>query len=133
FLDQPPVPALNEARGLLRALDAIDDMGRLTDAGAAMRKLALPVRLAHMVAEAAGSGHAFEAAMLAVLLTERGLGGDGADLERRLMRFRGEKSPRATAAKQLAERLARQAGEAKGSEAAAAGPLLVHAWPDRVA
>ncbi|WP_281061696.1 ATP-dependent helicase C-terminal domain-containing protein, partial [Mesorhizobium sp. M7A.F.Ca.MR.176.00.0.0] len=85
------------------------------------------------VAEATGSGHAFEAAMLAVLLTERGLGGDGADLERRLMRFRGEKSPRATAAKQLAERLARQAGEAKGSEAAAAGPLLVHAWPDRVA
>ncbi|RWO74693.1 MAG: ATP-dependent helicase HrpB [Mesorhizobium sp.] len=133
FLDPPPVPALNEARGLLRALDAIDDMGRLTDAGAAMRKLALPVRLAHMVAEATGSGHAFEAAMLAVLLTERGLGGDGADLERRLMRFRGEKSPRATAAKQLAERLARQAGEAKASEAAAAGPLLVHAWPDRVA
>ncbi|RWN96873.1 MAG: ATP-dependent helicase HrpB [Mesorhizobium sp.] len=133
FLDPPPVPALNEARGLLRALDAIDETGRLTDAGAAMRKLALPVRLAHMVAEAAGSGHAFEAAMLAVLLTERGLGGDGADLERRLMRFRGEKSPRATAAKQLAERLARQTGEAKGSEAAAAGPLLVHAWPDRVA
>lgn len=133
FLDPPPVPALNEARALLRALDAIDETGRLTEAGAAMRKLALPVRLAHMVAEAAGSGHAFEAAMLAVLLTERGLGGDGADLERRLMRFRGERAPRATAAKQLAERLARQAGGAKASEAAAAGPLLVHAWPDRVA
>ncbi|AZO41000.1 ATP-dependent helicase HrpB [Mesorhizobium sp. M7D.F.Ca.US.005.01.1.1] len=133
FLDPPPAPALNEARALLRALDAIDEAGRLTDAGASMRKLALPVRLAHMVAEAAKSGHAFEAAMLAVLLTERGLGGDGADLERRLMRFRGERSPRATAAKQLAERLARQAGGAKGSEAAAAGPLLVHAWPDRVA
>ncbi|WP_027164286.1 ATP-dependent helicase HrpB [Mesorhizobium sp. WSM1293] len=133
FLDPPPVPALNEARGLLRALDAIDHTGRLTEAGAAMRKLALPVRLAHMVAEASRSGHAFEAAMFAVLLTERGLGGDGADLERRLMRFRGERSPRAAAAKQLAERLARQAGGAKGSEAAAGGPLLVHAWPDRVA
>ncbi len=133
FLDPPPVPALNEARGLLRALDAIDHTGRLTEAGAAMRKLALPVRLAHMVAEASRSGHAFEAAMLAVLLTERGLGGDGADLERRLMRFRGERSPRAIVAKQLAERLARQAGGAKGSEAAAAGLLLVHAWPDRVA
>jgi ATP-dependent helicase HrpB len=133
FLDPPPAPALNEARALLRALDAIDEAGRLTEAGASMRKLALPVRLAHMVAEAAKSGHAFEAAMLAVLLTERGLGGDGADLERRLMRFRQERSPRATAAKQLAERLARQAGGAKGSEAASAGPLLVHAWPDRVA
>ncbi|TGV91505.1 ATP-dependent helicase HrpB, partial [Mesorhizobium sp. M2D.F.Ca.ET.145.01.1.1] len=88
FLDPPPSPALNEARALLRALEAIDEAGRLTEAGASMRKLALPVRLAHMVAEAAGSGHAGEAAMLAVLLTERGLGGDGADLERRLMRFR---------------------------------------------
>jgi len=98
-----------------------------------MRKLALPVRLAHMVAEAARSGHAGEAAMLAVLLTERGLGGDGADLERRLMRFRGERSPRATAARQLAERLARQVGAAKDSEAAPAGSLLINAWPDRVA
>ncbi|QKD00230.1 ATP-dependent helicase HrpB [Mesorhizobium loti] len=133
FLDPPPAPALNEARALLRALHAIDEAGRLTEAGASMRKLALPVRLAHMVAEAASSGHAFEAAMLAVLLTERGLGGDGADLERRLMRFRSERSPRATAARQLAERLARQVGGAKNGEAAPAGSLLIHAWPDRVA
>ncbi|MER8369290.1 ATP-dependent helicase HrpB [Mesorhizobium sp. M0306] len=109
FLDPPPAPALTEARALLRALDAVDAAGRLTDAGAAMRRLALPVRLAHMVAEAARTGQALEAAMLAVLLTERGLGGDGADLERRLMRFHAEKSPRATAARQLAERLAKQA------------------------
>ncbi|TRC89514.1 ATP-dependent helicase HrpB [Mesorhizobium sp. WSM4310] len=133
FLDPPPAPALNEARLLLRALHAIDDAGRLTEAGASMRKLALPVRLAHMVAEAAKSGHAGEAAMLAVLLTERGLGGDGADLERRLMRFRGERSPRATAARQLAERLAKQAGGAKNGEPVSAGALLVNAWPDRVA
>ncbi|MBZ9724275.1 ATP-dependent helicase HrpB [Mesorhizobium sp. ESP6-5] len=133
FLDPPPAPALNEARALLRALDAIDEAGRLTDAGAAMRKLALPVRLAHMVAEAASSGHGGEAAMLAVLLTERGLGGDGADLERRLMRFRAERSPRATSARQLAERLARQVGGAKTNGAVPAGTLLIHAWPDRVA
>ncbi|WP_434725017.1 ATP-dependent helicase HrpB [Mesorhizobium sp. RIZ17] len=133
FLDPPPVPALNEARVLLEALHAIDDAGRLTEAGAAMRKLALPVRLAHMVAEAAKTGHAREAATLAVLLTERGLGGDSADLERRLIRFRGEKSPRANAARQLAERLARQAGGRQDGEAASAGSLLIHAWPDRVA
>ncbi|TPK24404.1 ATP-dependent helicase HrpB [Mesorhizobium sp. B2-5-9] len=134
FLDPPPAPALNEARALLRALGAIDEAGRLTDAGAAMRKLALPVRLAHMVAEAASSGHGGEAAaMLAVLLTERGLGGDGADLERRLMRFRAERSPRATSARQLAERLARQVGGTKTSGAVPAGTLLIHAWPDRVA
>ncbi|TIO04411.1 ATP-dependent helicase HrpB [Mesorhizobium sp.] len=109
FLDPPPAPALNQARALLRALDAIDEAGRLTESGAAMRRLALPVRLAHMVTEAAKTGQAFEAALLAVLLTERGLGGDGADLERRLTRFRSERSPRATAARQLAERLAKQA------------------------
>ena len=56
FLDPPPVPALAEARALLVALDALDADGRLTEAGATMRKLALPVRLAHMVAEAAKSG-----------------------------------------------------------------------------
>ncbi|RWQ28744.1 MAG: ATP-dependent helicase HrpB [Mesorhizobium sp.] len=133
FLDPPPAPALNEARSLLRALDAIDEAGRLTEAGAAMRRLALPVRLAHMVAEAAKTGQAFEAAMLAVLLTERGLGGDGADLERRLMRFRSERSPRATSARQLAERLARQAGGGRNNEQASAGALLIRAWPDRVA
>jgi ATP-dependent helicase HrpB len=133
FLDPPPVPALNEARALLGALHAIDAAGRLTQAGGAMRRLALPVRLAHMVAEAAGDGHALEAAMLAVLLTERGLGGDGADLERRLMRFRTEKSPRAAAARQLAERLAKQAAGGRGGAFSSAGALLIHAWPDRVA
>ncbi|TIQ33777.1 MAG: ATP-dependent helicase HrpB [Mesorhizobium sp.] len=155
FLDPPPAPALNEARLLLEALHAIDDAGRLTEAGAAMRKLALPVRLAHMVAEAAKAGQALEAATLAVLLTERGLGGDSADLERRLMRFRGEKSPRANAARQLAERLASPSplrGGVAGrvleptpprsaaridpplkGEGKSAGALLIHAWPDRVA
>jgi ATP-dependent helicase HrpB len=130
FLDPPPDPALAEARALLRALHAIDDAGRLTEQGKAMRKLALPVRLAHMVAEATKDGHAQDAAQLAVLLTERGLGGDGVDLERRLMRFRGEKSPRANAARQLAQRLARNAQQ---SEPTSAGALLLHAWPDRIA
>ncbi|WP_292615191.1 ATP-dependent helicase HrpB, partial [Mesorhizobium sp.] len=122
FLDPPPAPALNEARALLRALDAIDEAGRLTESGAAMRRLALPVRLAHMVAEAANTGQAFEAAMLAVLLTERGLGGDGADLERRLMRFRSERSPRAAAARQLAERLAKQASPSPSRGGSASEP-----------
>ena len=106
FLDPPPAPALAEAKALLGALDAVDADGRLTPSGEAMRKLALPVRLAHMVAEAAKDARAGEAAQLAVLLTERGLGGDSVDLERRLSRFRGERLPRANAARQLAERLA---------------------------
>jgi ATP-dependent helicase HrpB len=107
FLDPPPRPALNEARALLETLGAIDAEGRITTGGRAMRRLALPVRLAHMVGEAAKSGAAHEAATLAVLITERGLGGDSTDLERRLSRLSAERSPRANAARQLAERLAR--------------------------
>jgi ATP-dependent helicase HrpB len=135
FLDPPPAPALAEARALLVELDAIDADGRLTPSGQAMRKLALPVRLAHMLAEAAHQGAADEAAQLAVLMTERGLGGDSADLERRLQRFRAERSPRANAARQLAERLARQAGDGKAAQAGSisVGALLLLAWPDRVA
>ena len=143
FLDLPPGPALAEARALLAELDAIDDAGRLTPAGEAMRRLALPVRLAHMVAAAAGTGRQREAALLAVLLTERGLGGDAADLERRLSRFAADRSPRAGAARQLAERLAKAAtgtaGRASRERAPAAhagsgaGALLLAAWPDRVA
>jgi ATP-dependent helicase HrpB len=141
FLDTPPGPALIEARALLASLDAIDEAGRLTRAGKAMRKLALPARLAHMVAEAARQGQALMAAELAVLMTERGLGGNSVDLENRLMRFRTERSPRAAAARQLAQKLARQApilppegGEAAGRAGVSeAGALLLHAWPDRVA
>ncbi|MGC4024691.1 MAG: ATP-dependent helicase HrpB [Mesorhizobium sp.] len=135
FLDPPPAPALSEARTLLMELDALDATGRLTETGAAIRKLALPVRLAHMVAEAARSGEAHEAALLAVLLTERGLGGDSIDLERRMARFKSDRSPRANAALQLAERLARQTGAKQSQPATPAhiGAMLIHAWPDRVA
>ncbi|XHC00554.1 ATP-dependent helicase HrpB [Nitratireductor sp. ac15] len=133
FLDVPPAPALAEARGLLRRLGALNESGRLTPSGEAMRRLALPVRLAHMVARAAEDGHALAAAELAVLLSERGLGGRSVDLDDRLHRFRREKGARAEKARHLAERLARTAGGARSGEVPQAGALLIHAWPDRVA
>ncbi|MBO6900319.1 MAG: ATP-dependent helicase HrpB [Rhizobiaceae bacterium] len=141
FLDTPPAPAIAEARTLLGRLQAIDADGRITETGNAMRGLALPARLAHMVAEAAKTGSARQAAELAVLLTERGLGGNDPDLEHRLTRFHGDRSPRAKAAKGLAERLARLAASPFMGEVApkvreegkSAGELLLHAWPDRIA
>jgi len=134
FLDPPPAPALAEARALLLELDAIDADGRITETGQRVRGLALPVRLAHMLAEAARSGHANEAAELAVLLGERGLGGNDIDLDQRLDRFRREKGARADAARKLAERLARSAGgRERGGMRIGAGQLLIHAYPDRVA
>ncbi|MGN6583483.1 MAG: ATP-dependent helicase HrpB [Rhizobiaceae bacterium] len=134
FLDPPPEPGLAEARQLLRSLDAIDEDGRITEAGLAMRRLALPARLAHMVVEGARKGSAPEAAELAILLTERGLGGDAVDLETRLSRFRNDRSARAVAARKLAGGLARMSGQqAKTDAHSSVGELLLHAWPDRVA
>ena len=134
FLDPPPAPALAEAKALLRQLDAIDSDGRLTTTGEAMRRLALPARLAHMVAEAERDGRQHAAAELAVLLTERGLGGTSADLDRRLENFRRDRSPRAEAARGLAKRLAASAQSIPPPyDTGPAGHLLLHAWPDRVA
>ena len=53
FLDPPPQAALNEARGLLRELGAIDEQGRITEEGRRLRALPLPPRLARMVVDAA--------------------------------------------------------------------------------
>ncbi len=134
FLDPPPAPALNEARELLKRLGALDGDGRLTKDGAAMRSLSLPARLAHMVLKSAQSGNGRQAAELAVLMTERGLGGNDADLELRLLNFRRDRSDRARSALGLATKLAAEAGQ-KGPDAdgESAGALLLQAYPDRVA
>ncbi len=99
-----------------------------------MRKLSLPVRLAHMVATAAERGQVKAAARLAVLLTERGLGGTSVDLDERLARFGADGSERARRARALADLLAQTAGgRQEDDKFCAAGPLLLAAWPDRVA
>ena len=58
FLDPPPRGALKEARTLLGEIGAIDAMGRITDEGRAIARLALPPRLARMVVDAARAGEA---------------------------------------------------------------------------
>lgn len=108
FLDPPPAPALNEARSLLRELGALDADGRITDEGKSLRALALPPRLARMIVGAHRLGSGREAADIAAVLTERGLGGDSVDLDARLDHFRRDRSPRAAGARQLAERWASQ-------------------------
>ncbi|MGO4437162.1 ATP-dependent helicase HrpB [Rhizobium sp. RAF56] len=135
FIDQPPATTLAEARALLAQLGALDRQGSLTERGRLMRALALPPRLAAMVIAAGDFGQAREAALLAVLLTEQGLGGSSIDLEDRLRRFKAERGERAEAARRLAGRLATAAG-GKGKDGGApvlAGQLLLHAFPDRIA
>ncbi len=137
FLDPPPGPALAEARALLRDLDALDRDGRITDMGRRLRALPLPPRLARMVLAAARDGEATDAADLAALLVERGLGGDAADLGDRFERFRRDGSRRAADTRRLASGWAKIAagGRASGQPAGAAGlgRLVALAYPDRIA
>ena len=112
FLDPPPRGALAEARALLTSIGAIDAGGRITEEGRAISRLALPPRLARMAIDAARAGDAQTACEAAVVLTERGLGGDAVDLTTRLEAFRRDRSPRAEDARRLARGLARRAAQA---------------------
>src|SRR5262245_13500432 len=95
FLDPPPAAALTEGKALLRELGAIDGDGRITAEGRRLRDLPLPPRLARMVVDAAAGGEAELAAEVAVVLTERGLGGNDVDLGHRMDTLRRERSNRA--------------------------------------
>src|SRR5262249_9828521 len=99
FLDPPPVPALAEARALLRDLGAIDPTGRITQEGRSLRELPLPPRLARMVVDASAQGAGRLAADTALVLTERGLGGNDLDLGHRVDELRRDRSPRAEEAR----------------------------------
>ncbi len=136
FLDPPPAPAWIEAVKLLQSLGALDSDGAITDEGRAIRDLPLPPRLARMVVDAARAGAGPEASEVAVLLSERGLGGTSSDLEDRLDRFRRERGQRAEAARGLARGWAKAAQpEAPGAnpQDLSTGALLALAFPERVA
>ena len=135
FLDPPPLPALKEARSLLVELGALDGDGRITEEGQALRALALPPRLARMIVDSARFGFGEEAAEIAAILTERGLGGDSVDLDHRLDQFRRDRSQRASSARQLAERWAGQVSSPSPREIGelSTGTMLAFAFPDRVA
>ena len=137
FLDPPPAPALKEANSLLNELGALDGDGRITAEGQSLRALALPPRLARMIVDSHRLGAGQEAAEIAAILTERGLGGDSVDLDVRLDQFRRDRSQRASSARSLAQRWAAQVAateKAPGEEISPpSGIMLAFAFPDRVA
>ena len=106
WLDPPTPAAVAEATERLRALDALDGDGRPTPHGRAIAALPMPPRLAHMLVRAGERGLAREGAEVAVLLSERGLGGNDPDLEARARRWRSEHGGKAEAARGLARRWA---------------------------
>lgn len=138
FLDPPPGPALKEARSLLGELGALDGDGRITEEGKSLRALALPPRLARMIVDSARFGAGEEAAEIAAVLTERGLGGDSVDLDHRLDQFRRDRSQRASSARSMAARWAAQVTSqvkvaVSEQKDLSTGVMLAFAFPDRVA
>jgi ATP-dependent helicase HrpB len=135
WLDPPPPAGVAEARRRLLRLGALDADGRPTAHGRAIAELPLPPRLGHMLLEAGRLGFGPIAAEIAVLLSERGLGGSDVDLDKRLRRFRTDRGPRAAAARRLAARWATMAGgEARpGAPEEAIAASVALAFPDRVA
>lgn len=151
WIDPPPAPAMAAAKGGLVALGALDPEGRITAHGRAMARMPMEPALAHMLLFAAGHGAAPAAARLALLLQERGLGGSGEDLARRLERWDRERGGRADASRKLAARWAALAdkawarfgaglraapGDARHAQRSGPPPLAVllsEAFPDRIA
>ena len=140
WLDPPPAAAVTEARVLLRELDALDAEGGITAEGQAIRALPLPPRLARMVLEAARAGEAGLASEIALILVERGLGGDSSDIADRVERLRRDRSRRAEDGRRLARGWAEAARRLVGRDAdggvvdfSDCGRLVALAWPDRIA
>jgi ATP-dependent helicase HrpB len=144
WLDPPSRAAIDAAREELEALDAIEQSGRMTDTGRNLRSLPLPPRLAAMLIEAAKIGAERDAADIAAVLVERGLGGNDTSLDHRLEAFRRDRSRRATEMRRLADNWAKTARSAvpqlsrrNSSEAGDASPtaaaLLALAYPERIA
>ncbi|MEZ5843561.1 MAG: ATP-dependent helicase HrpB [Hyphomicrobiaceae bacterium] len=151
WLDPPPAAALDAARVTLRSIGAIDGDGAITALGRQVRDLPLPPRLAAMVVDSARDGAEADAAMIAAVLVERGLGGTSVDLDERLAVFRRDRSRRADDMRRLARSWAEaaRAAAATGRRTTHGGAassdrhpstsvsdtaaLLARAFPDRIA
>lgn len=138
LLDAPPDAALREAASLLNDLGGRDDAGRLSAKGKALRALPLSPRLAALVLAGAECGAAQAAALVAALVSERGIGGVAVDLAARLERVRSDRSARAIQIRAMAQRWAAaalahvRAAAPQGRPAPSTGALLAMAFPDRV-
>lgn len=138
WLDPPPASGVAAARAELERLGALAAAGGLSAHGEAIRTLALPPHLASMVVQAARSGQAREAASIAAILVERGMGGRSCDLDDRLRAFAADRSARGRDMRALAERWAQAANEVAPSSdrlepSRSTAGLLSLAYPDRIA
>jgi ATP-dependent helicase HrpB len=148
WLDPPPAAALAQAGALLVGLGAIDAAGRITAHGAALARLGLHPRLAHMLLKGTALGAGALACDIAALLSLRDVvkakpGGRDADLRLRLELIGGEAGELRDLQvdRFLLRQVRQQAGEwrrrvrarAERGSLDRAGSLLALAYPDRIA
>jgi len=136
WLDVPPVPALAAARDRLAKLGALDGEGKITPWGNQITHLPLDPVHGAAVLFGAEVSQARDAARLALLAQERGLGGRGEDLLARLDRWKGDRSNRAETARKLADRWAAAAERlTSGGDKQDLNPaiFLAFAMPDNIA
>ena len=137
WLDPPPEASVGAARQMLAALDALDETGRITPRGSKLAQLPLDPQGAATVLFGAEHGAAEQAARLALLLQERGLGGPGEDLEARLTRWNADRGRRADASRKLAGRWAKRAADLAGPVSTGNAPppaiLLAAGRPEFIA
>jgi ATP-dependent helicase HrpB len=148
WLDPPPEPSIAAARAKLEALGALASRSgtggwQITAWGRAIAGLPMNPPQAAMILHGAALGEATTAARVALLLQERGLGGRGEDLAQRLLRWNGDRSPRADASRKLAAGWAKRAQVVSASlpgtphsapgAPVTPGMLLAMGYPDMVA
>ncbi|WP_114522021.1 ATP-dependent helicase HrpB [Altererythrobacter sp. ZODW24] len=109
WLDTPPEASIAAARDRLAKLGALDASGKVTPQGNQVASLPMDPVQAAMVLFGAEAGQAIDAARIALLLQERGLGGRGEDLLHRLSRWNTDNGSRASASRKLADRWAKLA------------------------
>ena len=136
WIDPPSVVAIDAAREELTELEALDAEGHITAIGRRLRSLPLPPRLARMAISAAELGHAEDAAEIAAVIVERGLGGNDTDLAHRLDGFRRDRSRRASDMRKLAAGWARMASAGRSAqeprEDMSIARLMALAFPERI-
>ncbi len=150
WLDPPPTAPLEQARDLLRQLDAIDMAARVTAHGRQLSKLGLHPRLAHMLVKANTFGAPRLACDLAAILSERDIlraaaGARDVDLRLRVSVLRGEvrnPPPGITIDQRAMSQAARSSAHWQrdltrgGSDSVdphdSTGILLAWAYPDRI-
>lgn len=133
WLDPPSEGALAAARSGLQIIGGLDAEGHITPEGRRLRSLPLPPRLARMLLRAGERGSAQDAAELAAVLVERGIGGNDLDIGTRLENFRRDRSRRAEDMRALSRQWARAAITSAKDGSLSPAELLALAYPERIA